>query len=225
MSQLGLLTPSVALGTLPTTNEALFHSRIRQQPGGDLLPRKRKGMKVSSLLAIPGRLSRWWDNITLRLRALIIFGAVSLVITTMSSKGLVDWRHSFKQPDDLNVSITHLGYTNSPTGERLAKFVVTNINQATVIIHEGYSFASPDSNSSAWFKRKTNLFRGKRSRILPGDSDILLVAAPTNLPTWRILFEVKYYESVAKEVLRGVLEEADLPPTASYGFGSGWVDQ
>ena len=123
------------------------------------------------------------------------------------------------------VSVTLLGYTNDATGSRLATFAVTNLSQSPVIREAGYWIQSPGTIPQNGSNHSWNLFSaGRDSRLLPGDSETLLVATPTNQPSWRISLTVSYPETMAKRVVRETLDWANIPKH-SFGFRSDWIYQ
>ena len=130
-----------------------------------------------------------------------------------------------RRTDWPKLSVTLLGYTNNATGSRLATFAVTNLSQSPVIREAGYSIQSPGSNLQNGNNISWNLFTGGRnSRLQPGEAETLLVVTPTNQSSWRILFSVRYPESMATRVVRETLDWASIPGH-SFSFQSDWIDQ
>ena len=121
--------------------------------------------------------------------------------------------------------MTLLGYTNDATGNRLAKFAVTNLSRSAVIREAGYWIQSPGANPQNGSNTSWNLFKPGKTRLLPGDAETLWIAPPpTNLALWRILLTVSYPESFAKRIGRETFDWANIPKH-SYGFRSAWIDQ
>ena len=123
------------------------------------------------------------------------------------------------------VSVTVLGYTNDATGSRFAVFGVTNLSQLAVIRRAGYWIqtpgAVPQNGSNLCWKLFT---AGRKSRLLPGEAETLLVVIPTNQSSWRISMMVSYPESMARTVVRETLDWANIPQQW-FVFRSDWIDQ
>jgi hypothetical protein len=90
-------------------------------------------------------------------------------------------------PTKPKVTVTLLGYTNEVSG-RFARFAITNEASFAVIRHVGYALQAP-SGEHRWTNSYDGWFTGQ-GNLGSGDSEVLMVAVPTNQPTWRLSLRV-----------------------------------
>lgn len=128
------------------------------------------------------------------------------------------------------VSVTHVGYTNNVAGTRMAAFIVSNASPFAVTRRAGYWIEAPTTSPS----HVTNIqwrvsSGGHHVRLSPGAAETLLVAPPSNQPTWRISLWFGGDESLVKRVIResaddvGFLGLRKQMTKVVHSFHSEWV--
>ena len=123
------------------------------------------------------------------------------------------------------VTVTFLGYTNSAASGFLACFAVINASPGPVIRHVGYNLQSPATTTSRWMRLSEGWFTNQ-GNLKVGDSEVVLVPVPTNVPAWRLSLTVLRDEplrmmatSLAAEARRlasGRQRTTKPPPARSY---------
>ena len=151
--------------------------------------------------------------------ALTLFGflAALLILTAI---------HQSQRP---NVAVSFAGYTNSPTGARLAAFRVTNQCSATLWHWADYYVQIRGKSGPAQRPRHF----GGEAELGPAESVLYVVPAYTNQPGWRA---VLYFSQVGPRLsfmqwssdhlpdgLRRFIPES-LKQVRSWTFESDWID-
>jgi len=110
----------------------------------------------------------------MRKRTLII---VSCLIVVVAAIVLV-------RPDPpLAVTASFRGYTNGPTGGRLAMFAVTNGSSVTI---RRWGIYCPESQQQPGLRQTLHL--GPNVFLTPGQSEVISAAVPTPAEVWRVTF-------------------------------------
>jgi hypothetical protein len=121
-----------------------------------------------------------------------------------------------------SVLVTFLGYTNNPTAGFIALFAVTNASPGPIIRHVGYSLQVPAATRRRWTNTSKGWFTNQ-GNLRAGAGEVLLVAAPTNLPTWRLSLTVLRDQPI-RMTMRSLAREAHRigvgrePTSGSSGY-------
>ena len=116
-------------------------------------------------------------------------------------------------PGRPNISISLRGYTNEPSGARLALIAVTNLGAATVYVYHGCILQQSSTESCDWIQW--------HSMLGSGASDIFTVLPPTNQSPWRLSFYV-YNDVGYGQVIKHIIFRT--PRRHPYDFDSDWFD-
>jgi hypothetical protein len=136
-------------------------------------------------------------------------------------------RHPATRPA---VSVTHVGYTNDVAGARLAAFIVSNASPFPVTRRAGYWIEAPTTSPPHATNIQWRVSRGGHHvRLSPGAAETLLVAPPSNQPTWRVSLWIGGGENLMKRVIRESVDDVGLPglrpqmTRVVHSFHSEWV--
>jgi len=117
-----------------------------------------------------------------------------------------------RSPSRPAVSVTHVGYTNDVAGARLAAFSVSNASPFPITRRAGYWIEAPTTSPPHVTNIQWRVSKGGHHvRLSPGAAETLLVAPPSNQPTWRVSLWIGREESMMKRVLRESADDVGLP--------------
>jgi len=137
---------------------------------------------------------------------------ITLLVFLVVCVGLA-WVAFQPAPGRPNVSISLLGYTNEPSGARLAVIAVSNLNAITVYVYHGCIRLQSSAESSDWIQWHSTLGGGA--------SDIFTVPPPTNQSPWRLSFYVYNDIGFGQVLKRTIFMTARRHP---YDIDSDWFD-
>jgi hypothetical protein len=100
------------------------------------------------------------------------------------------WVAFLPPPGRPNISITFLGYTNTATGNRLAKIAVTNLNPTTIFVYAPRIEIQAPTVSRGYEDYFTGVNCSWDSMLDKGASGSFTIAPPTNQSPWRLSFYV-----------------------------------
>ena len=136
-----------------------------------------------------------------------------------------------------SLSVIHCGYTNDAAGTRFAVFVVTNQSLTTYARAARYWIQTPAITRRVGTNISNGTFPTGEQTLQAGQSERLLLPAPTNQVTWRIYLFAKRAGAM-RSVQGAIIKSADgvgqhgIANTSSnyfeygvqYGIEGKWID-
>jgi len=110
-------------------------------------------------------------------RALLIAAALTLALAIVAIVLIAT-----STPPTVAASTKFLGFTNSATDGRLAMFAVTNLSAVPIRRWDIYNIEGQPSGIYSQSHLPAN------ASLAPKQIEIITLAPPTNLPTWRVAF-------------------------------------
>ena len=111
----------------------------------------------------------------------LILAVVGAIVAAVAA---VAWLSS--EPPQSEVAVSFIGYTNAPTGERMATFRITNGGRRQTRRWDVYCIESRDEPA----RPSTLSLRASPTIIQPGQSELFTIPAPTGPRTWRLMVSV-----------------------------------
>jgi hypothetical protein len=141
-----------------------------------------------------------------------------LRVFTLIGVAFLAWVAFQPAPGRLNISAKLLGYTNDPSGARLAMIAVTNLGSSPVYVYrpsilipaptEPRGFAYYPGNQIQW-----------HSELGGGASGSFTIPPPTNQSAWKLSFLV-YNDLGAAQMIKRFVAGRHMPSEIE----SGWID-
>jgi hypothetical protein len=115
------------------------------------------------------------------------FTVTLLTFIVVAPVALVRWIALQPPPGRPNVLVAFLGYSNGPTGARLARFAVTNLSASAVgrQVHS-IEISTPTGLTNQFASRFWAAAYPMPVVLGAGASEVFAVPAPTDQPPWRM---------------------------------------